>query len=720
MPARPSGDERWPPRRRRRGPRSFAAFQRRSLRPFFTSPPLAGACGFESQAAPLVGAPVSVSDQQMPCTVFDPSQVNVHTSLHVFSKPSNSNDDTNDNTTQQPTPQPIQVDNVTYSQKLVIWSVNTRKLLKNKAELEARLKNAGVDVLVIQETWLSDSVEAVMIAGFYLVGRRDRLLGPKRGYGGVAVFASNSMSSIALSHYSESAERMWCTLHTNIGDLLLANWYRPPDDDGTCIDTFVEEINNMRGGVVGVIVLGDLNIHHARWLKHSNANTTLGERLWNACLDMGLKQLVKQPTRKEYLLDLVISDVCELIDVKVLPELTDHRIVCVSLEVNVPIFPPVPREVWDFKRANWKDLKKEIASESWNKFLQSDDPDASSSRFLDRFADLCARYVPKKTISIRASQHPWLDDNCYSAIAAKCNNTTKSDCERLSKECAATLRAAFVRYQDDLRQRIQELPKSSKEWWKLNRELLNRKTKVNTIAPLKDKDGIWVLDPVGKANLLAATFADKGKLPPATEGPRLHKEPPASMAEFCLVRSHWLLRILKGLKDGKASGPDGVPTRIFKECAKELAPALAALVRFLLKTRTWPSRWRHHRIHPLFKKGAVSKPGNYRGVHLTDVVSKIVERAISIVISPFLDRTGAYGMDQWAFRKGRSCRDLVALLVCRWLWSLDMGFKVGIYLSDIMGAFDRVDSMPLLFHFARRLCQMPWCSTPIGCGLGTF
>ena len=133
----------------------------------------------------------------------------------------------------------------------------------------------------------------------------------------------------------------------------------------------------------------------------------------------------------------------------------------------------------------------------------------------------------------------------------------------------------------------------------------------------------------------------------------------------------------------------------------ELAPALAALARFLLKTRTWPEIWRLHRIHPLFKRGSVSAATQYRGVHLTNVISKVVERSIARHLTPFFDRTGAYGLDQWAFRKGRSCKDLVALLIARWLWALDNGFKVAIYLSDISGAFDRVSREILV----RRLLQ---------------
>ena len=36
------------------------------------------------------------------------------------------------------------------------------------------------------------------------------------------------------------------------------------------------------------------------------------------------------------------------------------------------------------------------------------------------------------------------------------------------------------------------------------------------------------------------------------------------------------------------SGQDGIPPRVLKECASELAPVLARLFRFCLKTQTFP------------------------------------------------------------------------------------------------------------------------------------
>ena len=43
----------------------------------------------------------------------------------------------------------------------------------------------------------------------------------------------------------------------------------------------------------------------------------------------------------------------------------------------------------------------------------------------------------------------------------------------------------------------------------------------------------------------------------------------------------------------------------------------------------------------------------------------------------------------------------MTLLVCRWFWALDNVFEVCIYLSDISGAFDRVDR-DILIEYLRR------------------
>ena len=103
---------------------------------------------------------------------------------------------------------------------------------------------------------------------------------------------------------------------------------------------------------------------------------------------------------------------------------------------------------------------------------------------------------------------------------------------------------------------------------------------------------------------------------------------------------------------------------------------------------------------PIFKKGAAFKPGNYRGVHLTTILSKIAEKIICARLFPYLQKN-AYGDNQWAFSTGLGCRDLVTMLVMSWILAICTGKKVGGFLSDISGAFDRV---PMLYMLGKLHC----------------
>ena len=89
------------------------------------------------------------------------------------------------------------------------------------------------------------------------------------------------------------------------------------------------------------------------------------------------------------------------------------------------------------------------------------------------------------------------------------------------------------------------------------------------------------------------------------------------------------LAALRGINVDKATGPDLVPGKVLRECASELASPLTRLIRRLVRERCWPDLRRLHWIAPLFKKGTPSSPVNYRGVHLTTIMSKVAERVIA-------------------------------------------------------------------------------------------
>ena len=49
-----------------------------------------------------------------------------------------------------------------------------------------------------------------------------------------------------------------------------------------------------------------------------------------------------------------------------------------------------------------------------------------------------------------------------------------------------------------------------------------------------------------------------------------------------------------------------------------------------------------------------------------------------------------YGKHQYAYSEGKSHRDVLVVNICSWLLSFEEGSAVGLYCSDVSGAFDRV------------------------------
>jgi hypothetical protein len=96
-----------------------------------------------------------------------------------------------------------------------------------------------------------------------------------------------------------------------------------------------------------------------------------------------------------------------------------------------------------------------------------------------------------------------------------------------------------------------------------------------------------------------------------------------------------------------------------------------------------------YHLVPIFKKSVFVRPGHYRDIHLTTILSKVVERLIGIHPVSFLRRT-ALATNQWAFIAGLSSRELVTMLMMSWILAICTGRKVHACVSDINDAFDKM------------------------------
>jgi hypothetical protein len=222
----------------------------------------------------------------------------------------------------------------------------------------------------------------------------------------------------------------------------------------------------------------------------------------------------------------------------------------------------------------------------------------------------------------------------------------------------------------------------------LNRQLLERKTKLSSIPPLKD-GSTWIHDAKGKADLFARTFEDKAQIPEEFVDCPYFGLPECEFDEFIALRTRYTAKLFRELDEAKATGPDRIPASILKKIGNHIAAPFTKVCRRLLAEGCWPRAWKLHVICPLYKRSSAFQAGNYRGVHLTSILSKIAEKVIGRRLITFL-QSGKFGPNQWAFTPGLSSRDLVTALMMSWILAACTGKKIVGYLSDITGAFDRV------------------------------
>ena len=221
----------------------------------------------------------------------------------------------------------------------------------------------------------------------------------------------------------------------------------------------------------------------------------------------------------------------------------------------------------------------------------------------------------------------------------------------------------------------------------------------SSIPPLWSSGGSWMLDAQSKADTFASAWSRKFKLPDAevNEFTTVGSTSSGShLGGFLPIRVRNVGVVLRNLRECSSTGEDGLSARVLKKCHAGLALPIAMLARAVLQEGVWPHCWRHHWLFPLHKRKETWNCDNYRGIHITPQISKVLERILERRFLPYLVASGAYGPNQFAYTPQRGLRDSLAYTVLQWIAQFDAGKRLAVYLSDVSGAFDRVDANRLL------------------------
>ena len=121
---------------------------------------------------------------------------------------------------------------------------------------------------------------------------------------------------------------------------------------------------------------------------------------------------------------------------------------------------------------------------------------------------------------------------------------------------------------------------------------------------------------------------------------------------------------MREMKD-TAPGEDGVRLRYICEACDEVRMRVVGIVKRMFEKSAgdWDESAKSGIMIPLFKKGDRSVPGNYRGVCLLSMCSRILARVIAKRVSAWAEGLGLLDDNQAGFRSGRSTADVVQMMV---------------------------------------------------------
>ena len=98
-----------------------------------------------------------------------------------------------------------------------------------------------------------------------------------------------------------------------------------------------------------------------------------------------------------------------------------------------------------------------------------------------------------------------------------------------------------------------------------------------------------------------------------------------------------VINALKELKSQKAAGPDMIIGELLKFATDEIKPFFVTFFNYIFDRGIYPENWTESIILPLYKKGDINDPSNYRGISLSDISSKVYGKIINKRIQQWVD-----------------------------------------------------------------------------------
>lgn len=594
------------------------------------------------------------------------------------------------------------------------YMANARSVRDKLDELTAQLLTFHMDIAIITETWLHDYIDNnILTIPGYNIARRDR---HNRIGGGVCAFVSSEIPFKRRSDLeSPEHECLWLWLRPHrlprpLSGIICGVVYFPVASAQVQRDRtmyIIETLDSVKTSYpdCGVVLLGDFNT----------------QDITDMLANHNLKQVVIRPTRGNSILDLILTDFSEYYSEPIVSAQlgsSDHGSVHwnpLSMNQLNPLCVEKKRiPMRRFPQSAISAFGRWACSHRWFSDLEVDGDSPSVDSLTDSFTkDLSSAsdiYFPSKYVKIHPMDKPWMSPEIKALILER-QRAYLNGPEEKWRRLRNKVREVITRRKCEFyKNKVNNLKSTDpRKWWSMVNKLAGKASSPNELS-YTDEEG-RIISGATLASRLNEFFVsvisdikplDTSALPCYLPSP----QPP-------VIETQRVYKKLLAISAFKAPGPDGIPTRIWKEYAAELAEPITRIFNTSIASGSFPTAWKDSNVTPVPKVTPITGREDLRPISLTAIVSKVLE---DFVVEWLIeDVVHLIDFSQFGCLKGTSTIYCLLDMMHNWLSSID---KPGMFLRacflDFSKAFDHIDHTILvnkLIHLGVRGFIIRWiCS----------
>ena len=559
-------------------------------------------------------------------------------------------------------------------------------------ELESVLEQNKVEVGIFTETWATENTLGSLDFGNYNMFHSVRKK-CKSASGGLSIFVRDYIPATKLNvDVPSNLEVIYVSIRPKrlprqVSNIVICGVYYPG-------------INSIYAPPQEDLIMHLTETIQGFYIKYSNPLIMLlGDfndlNILDICDACSLKQVVKVPTRKNAILDLIMTNIDNTLyeDPISLPSISTSDHLCILYVPKNHIKEVVIKKkikIREYKKSAILEFGAWLVNFEWSYLFEIDDVDLKVEYFCAITWLMIDKFFPVKQVTISSSDKEWITPRikCLIKQRQKAHMANNFDLRNhLARKIRSEIRKAKIQYNKN-KTNLFHLS-NSREWYShINKIIGNKKNKVNFIN-ISDIASKPINEQIKIVNSHFAKICTK--YPPLDKNVKLIETKGEEGLNY--VTEFWTYNmILKYAK--KSLGPNDFPKRILKEFAPELATPFSNIINCSLKTGFFPAAYKKAEIVPIPKINPPHSLSDLRPISKTPIGGKMIEKALMFELEK--DIKGKLDSNQFGNCKGSSTTHYLIKLTDQAYRSTDVGHATTAITIDYSKAFDYVNHNVLI------------------------